>query len=166
MEGPRLITQVLPLVTIILVVVFFIALKLISRAKNKAFGNQSGRSLAGIQIDTPNDGRNRHRIKLKCPALIERSRGLMKVSLKEITLNGAFLTCPNPLPIGETFPVSILLQDQDPLKFNAEVLWNNQNVATDKIITRGMKVRFLQLSAGDRNVINELISGINETDSV
>jgi hypothetical protein len=158
MEGSDLITKVLPLVTIILVVVFVIALKVISRAKNKAFGNQSRDSLSGIDMEPSNDVQNRDRLKIKCPVLIERSQGLMKVSLKEITLNGAFLTCPNPLPIGELFPMSILVQDQEPLKFNAEVLWNNQNVAADKIVSRGMKVRFLRLSTGDRKVLYEIIS--------
>ena len=158
MEGSHLITKVLPLVTIILVVVFVIALKVISRAKNKAFGNQSGNRLSGIDIDASNDIQNRDRRKLKCPVLLEISQGLMKVSLKEITLNGAFLTCPNPLPIGELFPINILLSDHKPLKFNAEVLWNNQSVAANKIVSRGMKVRFLQLSTGDRKTLYELIS--------
>ena len=158
MEGSQLITKVLPLVTIILVVVFVVALKVISRAKNKAVGNQSENSLAGIDIEASNDVQNRDRLKIICPVLIERSQGLMKVSLKEITLNGAFLTCPDPLPIGEAFPINILVQDQEPLRFDAEVLWNNQNVAADKIVSRGMKVRFLQLSTGDRKVLYELIS--------
>ena len=158
MEGSQLITKVLPLVTIILVVVFVVALKVISRAKNKAVGNQSENSLAGIDIEASNDVQNRDRLKIICPVLIERSQGLMKVSLKEITLNGAFLTCPDPLPIGETFPINILVQDQEPLRFDAEVLWNNQNVAADKIVSRGMKVRFLQLSTGDRKVLYELIT--------
>ena len=158
MEGSQLITRVLPLVTIILVIVFVVALKVISRAKNKAFGKQSGDSLAGIDIEASNDVQNRDRLKIICPVLIERSQGLMKVSLKEITLNGAFLTCPDPLPIGETFPINILVQDQEPLRFDAEVLWNNQNVAADKIVSRGMKVRFLQLSTGDRKVLYELIT--------
>ncbi len=158
MEGSHLITRVLPLVTIILVIVFVVALKVISRVKNRAFGSQSGHSLSGIDMEPSNDIQNRDRLKIKCPVMIERSQGLMKVSLKEITLNGAFLTCPNPLPIGETFPINILVKDQEPLKFNAEVLWNNQNVAADKIVSRGMKVRFLQLSTGDRKVLYELIS--------
>jgi hypothetical protein len=158
MEESHLITRVLPLVTIILVIVFVIALKVISRAKNKAFGNQSGSRLAGIDIEASNDIQNHDRRKLKCPVLIERSQGLMKVSLKEITLNGAFLTCPNPLCIGEIFPVNILLKNHKPLKFNAEVLWNNQSVAANKIVSRGMKVRFLQLSTGDRKTLYELIS--------
>jgi hypothetical protein len=158
MEGSQLITKVLPLVTIILVIVFVVALKVISRAKNKAVGNQGGDSLAGIDIEASNDVQNRDRLKIICPVLIERSQGLMKVSLKEITLNGAFLTCPDPLPIGETFPINILVQDQEPLRFDAEVLWNNQNVAADKIVSRGMKVRFLQLSTGDRKVLYELIT--------
>ena len=82
----------------------------------------------------------------------------MKVGIKELTTNGAFVTCPNPFPIGESFPIKILLNDRDPQTFNAEVVWNNQNVIEEEIVSRGMKVRFLKLSEGDRNMINEIIS--------
>ena len=65
---------------------------------------------------------------------------------------------PNPPPIGEMFPVKIIMENQEPLKFEAEVLWNNINVSADKIIHRGMKVRFLQLSNDDRKTLYEIIS--------
>jgi len=42
--------------------------------------------------------------------------------------------------------------------FNAEVVWNNQNVLEEEIVTRGMKVRFLKLTDSDRKMINEIIS--------
>jgi hypothetical protein len=83
----------------------------------------------------------------------------MKVGIKELTINGAFITCPNPFPVGESFPIKILLNDRQPQTFTAEVLWNNQNVLEEEIVTRGMKVRFLQLSEDDRLIINNIISG-------
>jgi hypothetical protein len=128
------------------------------RSKGKALGDQANTSLAGFQIGPPNETRNRERLKLICPVLIEKSQGVMKTSLKELTLNGAFLTCPTPLPVAETFPVKIILEDREPLIFDAEVLWNNNNVSADKIIHRGMKVRFLQLSNDDQKLLNEIVS--------
>ena len=164
MEGSRLITHVLPVITIILAVVFFIALKLISRAKNKTFGGKTGEVLTGFQLDITADAQDHDRRKLICPVLLKKSQGVMKTSLKEITLNGAFLTCPNPRPIGETFQVKILVDNPQPLKFDAEVLWNNENVSADKIIHRGMKVRFLQLSNDDRKTLTEIVSNPSPED--
>ena len=82
----------------------------------------------------------------------------MKVGIKELTTNGAFVTCPHPYPIGESFPIKILLNDRDPQTFKAEVVWNNRNVLEEEIVTRGMKVRFLKLSDSDRKMINEILA--------
>ncbi|MDH3828600.1 MAG: hypothetical protein OET21_14350, partial [Desulfobacterales bacterium] len=60
--------------------------------------------------------------------------------------------------IGESFPLKILPDDHDPQTFNAEVVWNNQNVLEEEIVIRGMKVRFLKLTESDRKMINEIIS--------
>jgi len=158
MEGSRLITQVLPVITIILAVVFFAAFKLISRAKNKAFGDKTGEALTGFQLDTTTDAQDPDRRKLICPVLLKKSQGVMKTSLKEITLSGVFLICPNPLPVGETFQVKILADDSEPLEFDAEVLWNNENVSADKVIHRGKKVRFSKLSHDDRKTLSEIVS--------
>jgi hypothetical protein len=158
MEGSRLITQVLPVVTIILAVVFFLALKLIGRARSRALGEQANHSLTDLQIDSETETRDPERLKLICPALVERSQGVLKASLRELTLNGAFLTCPNPGPIGQTFQVRIFIDGQKTLKFDAEVLWNNQNVSADQVIHRGMRVRFLQLSADDRKTLSKIMN--------
>ena len=64
MEGSRLITQVLPVVTIILAVVFFLALKLIGRTKSRALGEQTNLSLIGFQIDPETESRDQERRKL------------------------------------------------------------------------------------------------------
>ncbi len=157
-EASRLITQVLPVVTIILAVVFFLALKLIGRAKRRARGEQTKHLLAGLQFDLESENEEPERLKLICPAFIEKSQGVLKVSLRELTPSGAFLTCPNPRPMGQTFQVRLLIANQPPLTFDAEVLWNNQNVSADTVINRGMKVRFLQLSPDDRKALSDIMN--------
>ena len=158
MEGKSSIIQGLPFITIILALLFFIILRVIARFKKQALGESSGKNITNFQFEVKAEESLPERIQLKCPALIDKSKGVMKVGIKELTTNGAFVTCPHPYPIGESFPLKILLNDRDPQTFNAEVVWNNQNVIEEEIVSRGMKVRFLKLSESDRKLINEIIS--------
>jgi hypothetical protein len=158
MEGQSSFLQSLPFITIILALLFFIILRVVSRFKKQALGDTTGKSAPNFQFKVKVEEKLPERVQLKCPALIDKSKGVMKVGLKELTPNGAFVTCPHPYPIGESFPIKILLNDRDPQTFNAEVVWNNQNVIEEEIVSRGMKVRFLKLSESDRKIINEIIS--------
>jgi hypothetical protein len=158
MQGKSSIIQGLPFITIILALLFFIILRIVARFKKQALGDAGSKNLPNLQFEVKADHDQPERIQLKCPALINRSKGVVKVGIKELTTNGAFITCPNPYPIGESFPIKILLSDRKVQTFNAEVVWNNQNVIEEEIVTRGMKVRFLKLSESDRKTINEIIS--------
>jgi len=158
MEGKSSIIQGLPFITIILALLFFIIVRVLSRLKKRARGDTSSKDLANLQFEAKTEKDQPERIQLKCPALIDKSEGVMKVGIKELTTTGAFVTCPHPYPIGESFPLKILLNDHDPQTFNAEVVWNNQNVLEEEIVIRGMKVRFLKLTESDRKMINEIIS--------
>jgi hypothetical protein len=158
MEGKSSIIQGLPFISIILALLFFIVVRVIYRLKKRALGDTGSKNLPNLQFEVKAEKQRRERVQLKCPALIDKSKGVMKVGIKELTTNGAFVTCPNPFAIGESFPIKILLDDHDPQTFNAEVVWNNQNVIEEEIVTRGMKVRFLKLTESDRKMINEIIS--------
>jgi hypothetical protein len=158
MEGKSSIIQGLPFITIILALLFFIILRVVSRFKKQSRGNAGSKNLVNFQFEVKDEIRQPERIQLGCPALIDKSEGVMKVGIKELTTNGAFITCPNPFPIGKSFAIKLLLTNRNPQTFNAEVIWNNQNVLEEEIVTRGMKVRFLQLSEQDRKIIDEIIS--------
>ena len=158
MEGKSSLIQGLPLITVIFALLLFIIFRVVSRFKKQALRDTGGKNLSNFQVEVTAKEDQPERIQLKCPALIDKSKGVMKVGIKELTTNGAFVTCPNPFPVGESFPIRILLDDHDPQTFNAEVVWNNQNVIEEEIVTRGMKVRFLKLSASDRRAINEIIT--------
>ena len=158
MEGNSSFIHGLPFISIILALLFFIGARVISRFKKQASSDAISKNLPNLQFEVKAEKEQPERVQLKCPALIDKSKGVMKVGIKELTTNGAFVTCPNPLPIGESFPIRIFLNDRVPQRFNAEVVWNNQNVIEEEIVTRGMKVRFLKLSESDRKMINEIIS--------
>jgi hypothetical protein len=158
MEGKSSIIQGLPFITVILALLFFIIFRVVSRLKKQSLGDTGRKNLPNFQFEVKAEKQQPERIQLKCPALIDKSKGVMKVGIKELTTNGAFVTCPNPFPIGEAFSLKILLDDRDPQIFNAEVVWNNQNVLDEEIVIRGMKVRFLQLSEEDRQIINNILS--------
>ena len=158
MEGKNSIIQGLPFISVILALLFFIILRVVARFKKQALGDSGGKNLPNVYFDATNEKPQSGRVQLKRPALIEKSGGVMKVGLKELTTSGAFVTCPQPFPIGASFALKVLFTDRKQHIFQAEVVWNNQNVIEEEIVTRGMKVRFLRLSDSDRKAIDEVIS--------
>ena len=79
MKNPNFLVQVLSILTIILCVVFFIIYKILSRIKSQAMGHPDGGKLADFKLATPNKSPAVERLKLECPALIERPQGFTKV---------------------------------------------------------------------------------------
>jgi hypothetical protein len=158
MKNPNFLIQMLSILTITLGVVFFIIYSILSRLKNQTKRNPDGGKLAEFKLSTPGKMPAVERLKLECPALIERPQGFTKVGIKEISINGAFVTCPRPFPIGETFQIKIFFEKGKSLALKADVLWNNINVPQNQVVARGMKVRFLQLSDGERQFIEEIVS--------
>ena len=158
MDGKSSIIQGLFFITIILALLLFVIFRVASRFKRQALGDTGSKKLPHFQVEVKAKEDQPERIQLECPALIDKPKGVMKVGIKELTTNGAFVTCPHPFSIGETFPMKILLNDHDPQTFHAEVVWNNQNVLEEEIVTRGMKVRFLKLTESDRKIITKIIA--------
>ena len=158
MKNPTFLVQVLPILTISICLVFFIIYKILSRAKSKARSHVEGAKSADIKLVTQAKMPPVERLKLACPALIERPQGFTKVGIKEITINGAFVTCPRPLPVGDNFQIKIIFEKEKSLTLRADVLWNNDNVPPAQVVSRGMKIRFLQLSHDERLFLKEILS--------
>jgi|GEM_PF-1047994 len=160
MKNPNFLILVLSILTITLCVVFIVIYKILSRFKSQARGNPDGGKSADFKLSAPKKMPVVERLKLECPALIERPQGFTKVGIKEISINSAFVTCPRPLPLGEIFQIKIFFEEEKSLTLKADVLWNNNNVTQDQIVARGMKVRFLQLSDDERQVLKNIVSKI------
>lgn len=98
------------------------------------------------------------------PVSFETSNGSIQGKTKDISLSGAFIVCDKPLPLKEVFSLTLNIPGQEPLRLNSEVVWSNANVPEERIITRGMGVRFLSISEQDRKVLNEAIASFMEKD--
>ena len=160
MKNHNFLLQVLPVITIIGCMIFFIVYKILSRIKNQARGNPDGGKFSEFKLATAEKMPTTERLKMACPAIIERSGGYIRVGIREITLNGAFVTCPRPLMVGETFHIKMIFENQNPLTLEADVVWNNNNVPGDQIVARGMKVRFLKLTDKERLFLNEMVTAV------
>jgi c-di-GMP-binding flagellar brake protein YcgR len=102
--------------------------------------------------------RDHVRIGIVWPVSFETSNGSIQGKTKDISLNGAFIVCPSPLPLKEIFSLNLSLPGQESLSLKSEVIWSNANVPEERIITRGMGIRFLNLPEQDRKMLTESIA--------
>jgi hypothetical protein len=103
------------------------------------------------------------RLSVSWNASFEAPRGPGRAQLKDISLGGAFVVCPDPLPLSDRFQIVIELPDGTPLALNAEVVWSNANVSSDMIVNRGMGVRFIDNDASQRRCLTDAITALVAT---
>ena len=94
--------------------------------------------------------RKQPRVNINWPVSMETPDGMINAEIKNISLGGAFICCKKPLPIGQVFPLTMIGPDNEPVMATAEVAWSNINVPNEKVINRGMGVRFIKMS--DRHI--------------
>ena len=102
--------------------------------------------------------RRHPRLEISWPAVVEINHGSIKVRLKDISLGGAFVICGESMPLNEKFRLYVEVPDEDTFALNAEVVWSNMNVPKEKVIHRGMGIRFVQNTAAARKRLEEAIS--------
>jgi Tfp pilus assembly protein PilZ len=103
--------------------------------------------------------KRRHpRIAISWRAAIEKSNGREEVQLKDISLGGAFVVCREPLALNERFTIAITLPHQGLLPLNAEVVWSNANIPRDKVVNRGMGIRFIANEEKERQKLQKAIT--------
>lgn len=102
--------------------------------------------------------RRHPRLEISWPAVMEIPHGSIKVRLKDISLGGAFVICRESIPLNEQFRLYVEVPDEETFALNAEVVWSNMSVPKEKVIHRGMGVRFVQNTAAARRRLEEAIS--------
>ena len=132
--------------------------------KRRVAKNQTNQTAAEIQKTSWEEKRKHPRVSVSWPARMETPEGSLKAQLKDISLGGAFVVCPKPLPLSEKFLIFIEPPEQTPLELNAEVVWSNANVPEDKIINRGMGIRFINNPDEIRSRLNDVITSYLETE--
>jgi len=159
MDNTRLMVQLLAFLFLFLVVMFAAALKVIGRFRARALAPSGEHPREERQEGESSPRTQPGRRQAPWPALVTTAAGAVKVSVHDANPAGAFVTCPRPLAVGANLTIKIVTPRDDPLELEARVIWNNRNVPVGRIVRRGMKVRFLHLSADDRRRLASLAAG-------
>ena len=126
--------------------------------KRKLGSEQSAQLPNSSQKANGKDMRRHPRMKVAWPATMEIPHGSIKVRLKDISLGGAFIMSGEALPLNEKFRLYVEAPDEETFALNAEVVWSNMNVPEEKVIHRGMGVRFVQNTEAARKRLEKVIS--------
>jgi len=105
-----------------------------------------------------NERRGRQRADIILPVRMETPQGIIEAEIKNIGLGGAFICCQKPLPLSESFHLTIDTPNHDPLMVKAEVIWSNINVPDEMVLNRGMGIRFIRITKDDREFLNQVLS--------
>ena len=94
------------------------------------------------------------RADIKWPVVVKSDKRTMEGVTSNVTPNGVFIHCQQPLRLNEVFDMDISIPGSDQsLKARAEVIWSNRYGPNDDISPRGMGVRFLRISSEARKFI-------------
>jgi uncharacterized protein (TIGR02266 family) len=96
------------------------------------------------------ESREHPRLDIHWSVSMETPDGTIRAEVKNISVGGAFICCEKPFPIGEMFRLTMTGPDKEPVIATAKVAWSNVNVPENKVINRGMGVRFIKMS--DRHI--------------
>jgi len=130
--------------------------------KKRVAADQSNQAYSAAARMSGEEKRRHPRVELSWPAFLEKLERRQEVQLKDISLGGAFLVCREPLALKDQFKVTFILPNQNPLQLNAEVVWSNVNMPSDKVVNRGMGVRFLNNEEKQRQILQDAIAAASE----
>jgi Tfp pilus assembly protein PilZ len=94
--------------------------------------------------------RQKSRLAVSWQASMETPQGIIRVQLKNISQSGAFVVCPEPMAINEKVRMVIDAPNLDPFPLQGEVVWSNIHVPEDKVVHRGMGIRFVENTEEER----------------
>jgi hypothetical protein len=103
--------------------------------------------------------RKHPRADVNWPVSIETTYGTIAGEVKNISLGGAFICCKKPLPIRKVFRMTMIGPENEPVLATAQVAWSNANMPEEKVINRGMGVRFINMSDRHIQLVRQIFQG-------
>jgi uncharacterized protein (TIGR02266 family) len=103
------------------------------------------------------DKRQHPRVDINWSVSMETPDGIIDGEIKNISLGGAFICCKKPLPVGQVFHLTMMGPNNEPVPATAEVAWSNINVPDEKVINRGMGVRFIKMSERHIQLVRQIL---------
>ena len=106
----------------------------------------------------PQERRKHPRAKAKWSVTLQTSQGVINTEIQDISPEGAFIRCLDPLEPAESFKMVINIPQSDRrLIIDSEVVWINSLGADHPLTPRGMGVQFTEISTRDRQFLSRMI---------
>ena len=106
----------------------------------------------------PRERRKHPRAKAKWSVTLQTSQGVINTEIQDISPEGAFIRCLDPLKPAESFKMVINIPQSDRrLIIDSEVVWINSLGADQPLAPRGMGVQFTEISNSDRQFLSRMI---------
>ncbi len=103
--------------------------------------------------------KRRHpRIEINWPAAIMGLKHPTAVQLKDISLGGAFVVCRELPDLQNQFKISIQLPELGAVVLNATLVWSNFNMPSEKVVNRGMGIKFVNNDAQERRRLQDALA--------
>jgi Tfp pilus assembly protein PilZ len=129
--------------------------------KRKLKAEQSVQLPNSSQKFSGEEMRRHPRMEVSWPAAMDIHHGSIKGRLKDISLGGAFVICRESIPLNEKFRLYLEVPDEETFALNAEVVWSNMNVPEEKVIHRGMGIKFVQNTNAARKRLEKAIARLS-----
>ena len=107
-------------------------------------------------------GENRRqfaRANVTWPIVVLTNHGTMVGETRNISVDGAFVYCPEPLRKRDKLRLFIMAPNRRPLDLPVVVTWANPHGSEGDLPPRGMGVRFERISQADQDFIASVVAG-------
>ena len=95
---------------------------------------------------------------MEWPAVIMTLNGQMDGTIRNLSLSGAFIACPEMPDLEDKFVLVTQADDGMVLKLTAEKVWSANFNLDGKTVFSGVGVRFTEVSEDDRQIIKSAVS--------
>jgi len=103
------------------------------------------------------DRRTPTRIRAKWPVVVLTDKGVLLAETRDISSEGVFISCEEPLRPEEKLRVFIMAPNHRPLEIPAEVVWSNPHASEQETTPKGMGLRFTKDSSDQRGRLQDIV---------
>ncbi len=104
------------------------------------------------------DRRTPTRIRARWPVVVLTDKGVLLAETRDISSEGVFISCEEPLRPEEKLRVFIMAPNHRPLDIPAEVAWSNPHASEQDTTPKGMGLRFTKDSSDQRERLHNIVA--------
>ena len=93
----------------------------------------------------------------KWPVVMLTDKGVLLAETRDISSEGVFISCEEPLRPEEKLRVFIMAPNHRPLEIPAEVTWSNPDASEQATAPKGMGLRFTKESSDQRLRLHDIV---------